>query len=777
MAREEKGRWTNVFSPEFDCVLVHASLLPDGTILYWGRRQHPKAKNSKDLDEHFTTAFVWTPPSWVAPPWNPSTQKFGESKSTPISGKSTPAKVGRAWDLSTNTLKPVPNPPNGPLNRLGNGTVNLFCGGHCFLPDGNLLVVGGHIKDNEGLRQTSVYNYKTKEFWSMTEMNNGRWYPSALPLPDGRVLVLSGSYKDGDKDPINNSVPQIWSPNDPNAWKEVAAPIPDQFVFPLYPRVHLDPNGRRVLMAGPLEQSWFLELKDKNNKEIVTQVKTDNNKSVSIYGRWKSAEIKRKAGARDYCPSVMYDSGKILYIGGGDGNGGPTTQAEYIDLKAEPPEWKMTNMNTQRRQFNATVLPDGTVFVTGGTRASGFNNLDTNNPVHEAELWNPVNQKWTTMASENSNRCYHAIALLLPDGRVLSAGGGEYGDADKLDNQNLTDGQFFEPPYLFKGPRPTIQSAPKEINCGANLTFPVTVGTDDSIDRVSLVRLGSVTHCRNMNQSLMFLGPIKQTGTKITVPAPADENHAPPGHYMLFVLNQLGVPSEAPIVRVVPAPTSANAFTASMRVADISQPTIAAKQVQPTLLAHNERIINEQARPPVVVGLTPVCPYGLGGCWGVAHDALQRLSGIETVRPVPDHTDSLAFVYLQQEDILPDIDEWRDELEKATNKGYHMRGIEVTVTGVCSKTQHGANEQLTLAATSTRPTLILAPFQASSQLKFDMAAQSPRPIDDAEAGAYKRLSATLADHPVGLAVQVTGTLQKQGANEYSLNVREFEVNA
>ena len=775
MAREEKGRWTDVFSPEFDCVLVNASLLPDGTVLYWGRRQHPKAIPPESMDQHFTTAFVWTPPSWIAPPWNPSTQIFGESNSTPISGKSTPANVGRAWDPSTNTRKPAPNPLRGPLNRIGDDAVNLFCSGHCFLPDGNLLIVGGHIKDNWGLRQSSVYNYQTKEFWSMTEMNNGRWYPSALPLPDGRVLVLSGSYEHEGKTPINN-VPQIWSPDDPNAWKEVAAPDPvTQFVFPLFPRVHLDPSGRRVLMAGPLKPSWFLELKDDNDEDIVTQVKTDNNKSVSVYGRWKSAGIKRQAGARDYCPSVMYDSGKILYIGGGDGEGGPTTQAEYIDLNAKSPEWKMTNMNTQRRQHNATVLPDGTVFVNGGTRAGGFNNLDEGNPVHEAELWNPGDQKWTTMASENSNRCYHAIALLMPDGRVLSAGGGEYDVADKLDNQNLTDGQFFEPPYLFKGPRPIIQSAPKEINCGT-ASFQVTVGTGDSIDRVSLVRLGSVTHCRNMNQSLMFLGPIKQSGTTITVPAPADENHAPPGHYMLFVLNQLGVPSVAPIVRVLPAPKSANAFIASMRVADISHPTIAAEQVQPTLLVQNERIMNEQSRPPVVVGLTPVCPYGLGGCWGMAHDALQQLSGIETVCPVPDHTDSLASVYLQQ-DILPDIDVWREELERATNKGYYLRDIEVTVTGVCSKTQSGANEQLTLAATSTRPKVILAPFQEDSQLKFEMAAQSPRPIDDAEAGAYKRLSATLADHPAGSTVQVTGTLQKQGANEYSLNVREFEVKA
>ena len=769
MTREEKGRWTDVFNPEFNGVVVHASLLPDCTVLYWGRRRNPKADPPESLNQTFTTAFVWVPPTWVAPPWDPSTKKFGESKSTPISGKSTPANIGRAWDPSKMALKPAPDPPLGPLNVGGQETVNLFCSGHCFLPDGNLLVVGGHIQDAWGLRQTCIYNYQAKEFRSQTEMTNGRWYPSALPLPDGRVLAISGTYRNGvdknGKDIVaTNNVPQIWSPNDPNGWIEVAEP---PFVLPAYPRLHLDPNGRRIFMAGPLEDSWFLELKDDKGNDNVTQVKVDK-KTHLVPGKWTPAGIKRKAGPRDYAPSVMYDSGKILYIGGGNGDGGPTTQAEYIDLNAKPLEWKITNMKNQRRQFNATVLPDGTVLVTGGTKAAGFNNFWDGNPVHEAELWNPVNDTWTTMALENSDRCYHSVALLLPDGRVLSAGGGEYNEADLPNPQrNLTDGQLFEPPYLFKGPRPTIKSAPKEINYGK--TFPVTVGTSDSIKRVSLVRLGSVTHCRNMSQSLMFLEPFTPASPTMMVPAPADENRAPPGHYMLFVLNKEDVPSEARIVRVAPAPAKT-----SMRVADIAQHTAVAKQVQPTLLEHNERIITEQARPPVVVGLTPVCPYGLGGCWSVAHDALQRLSDIEVVRPVPDQADSVAFVYLQQ-DILPDVDVWRGEFEKATNKGYDMRGIEMTVSGVGTKKQSGANEQLTLAGTSTRPQLMLAPFQATSQLKLDMTAQAPRPIIDAEAGAYKRLSATLADHPTGVTVQVTGTLQKQGANEFSLDIRDFEV--
>jgi galactose oxidase len=752
MAREVVGRWTELFKPEFNTVAVHASLLPNGKVLYWGRRQNPKANTLESLDEHFTKAFVWDPPKWVAPVWDPSTGKFGESKPTAISGQSIPTK-------------------NEPVGKKDGKPVNLFCSGHCFLPDGNLLVVGGHLKDTWGVNEACIYNPITNEFTPQTEMNNGRWYPSALPLPDGRVLSISGCFnfvdEKGRNNTLNNSVPQIWSPeiSNPNTWTEVKDPFPDQsHVADLYPRVHLDPIGR-VFVAGPQQQSWFIDIKDAKGVDIKADQKT--------VGTWtKVDKMERTAKWRDYAPSVMYDSGKIIYIGGGTDKDGPTTMAEFIDLKADTPKWTTTNMKNPRKQFNATVLPDGTVLVTGGTSGSGFNDLSTNATVHEAELWNPFNNTWTPMAVESADRCYHSIALLLPDGRVLSAGGGEYGDAKP--DQCLTNAQLFEPPYLFKGPQPTISSAPSDIDYGKEIS--ITVGATDLIAKVSWVRLGSVTHCRNMNQSLIFLEGLKQNGSKVTVRAPASANLAPPGHYMLFVLSQQCVPSMARIVRIPPAPASAPAKTSTpiTRVADLAQHTAVAKQVQPSLLAHNERIITEQARPPVVVGLTPVCPYGLGACWGGAYDALQRVSDIEIVRPVPSQADSVAFVYLQR-DILPDIDVWRSEFEKVVHKGYDMRGIEMTVSGVVTKKQPDADGQLTLASTSTRPQLSLAPFQATSQIKWDMTAKAARPISDAEAGAYKRLSATLADHPAGVTVQVTGTLQKHGANEFSLDVRDFEV--
>jgi galactose oxidase len=747
---QKKGRWTDVFN--FPNVVVHASLLPNGKVLHWGRRKDPtKTPSDADLNENFTVSYLWTP------------AVYPEQPVKGILGKS---------DRIKDEKQPLYN-PTGKKDE----TVNVFCSGHCFLPSGNLLVVGGHIEDGVGVEQASIFDYQANKWIPQPKMNRGRWYPSALTLPDGRVLCLSGSDGKavGNKfEPNNNNIPQIYTetPN-PNSWVEVADAFETtqrKLMLDLFPRLHIDPTNGQVFMAGPKPDSWFLELKEANGTEIKS--------SSGVVGRWIDAGTKRTAGARDYAPSVMYDSGKIMYIGGGADRITASNVTEFIDLN-KTAKWdsETAKLNTARKQFNATVLPDGTVLVNGGTSGPGFNDLvadkdGKNGPVKTAELMNPSVEprQWIEMAKESMSRCYHSIALLLPDGRVLSAGGGEAGGIPA--NECHTEGQLFEPPYLFKGPRPTILSAPSVIEYGKE--FSVTVGTNDLIGKISLVRLGSVTHCCNMNQSLVFLDGLRQDGPKLTIQAPANPNVAPPGHYMLFVLNKVKVPSVAASAFIRIPPATAGKITTSTRVADVAQHTAVAKQIQPTLMEHDERVIAEQARPHVVVGLTPLCPYGLGPCWGGAYDGLQAVTDIDVVRPVPHHHDCLAFVYLQQ-DILPDIDVWRTEFEGVANKSYNMRGIEMTISGAVTKEKSGTDEQLTLAGTSTRPQLILAPFQATSQLKWDIKANAPKPISDAEAAAYERLAATLAGHPAEVTVQVTGTLQKHGADKFSLDVRDFEV--
>ena len=210
------------------------------------------------------------------------------------------------------------------------------------------------------------------------------------------------------------------------------------------------------------------------------------------------------------------------------------------------PTWRETAPMAYPRTFhNLTLLPDGTVLASGGMSTS--DGVDLTKAVLPAEIWDPTTETWRTVASLTTGREYHSTALLLPDGRVLMAGGGQLpGRAT-----NIYSGEIYSPPYLFKGARPTITSVPSIVNYGSSFT----VATPDaaSIQKVALIRTPSVTHAFDENQRYIPLSFTTGSG-QLTVQAPSNGNIAPPGYYMLFILNGNGVPSVASFVRF-PAPT------------------------------------------------------------------------------------------------------------------------------------------------------------------------------------------------------------------------------
>lgn len=195
---------------------------------------------------------------------------------------------------------------------------------------------------------------------------------------------------------------------------------------------------------------------------------------------------------------------------------------------------------------NLTLLPDGTVLVTGGGRTTGA--TDPATAVFEAELWSPITEDWTTLAKMQVPRRYHSTALLLPDGRVLVAGGGRNNGVGAPNNSNdHFNAEIFSPPYLFKGTRPSITSAPSTLQYNTN--FSVVTPDASRIAMVSLMRLGSVTHAFNMDQRFLKL-TFQQVSGGLTIQAPANANLAPPGYYMLFLIDGSGVPSVAAMVQL-----------------------------------------------------------------------------------------------------------------------------------------------------------------------------------------------------------------------------------
>ena len=405
----------------------------------------------------------------------------------------------RIWDPASEGFTPVPL-----------STTNLFCSGHAFLPDGRLLVTGGHIVDGVGPPDVNIFDYRKNRWKAATPMNAGRWYPTSCALGNGEVLVLSGITT---PEKGIDALPQVFTAR--GVWRNLTSA---QLVLPLYPFVHLAPNGK-VFNSGPNRDTRYLD--------------------SAGTGAW--TDVAARTIYRDYGSSVMYDDGKVLLAGGGDP---PTATAEVIDLNAGAPAWRSVSpMAFARRQMNATLLPDGKVLVTGGTSSGTFN--DAAGAVLDAELWDPDTETFSTVAPQEIRRLYHSTAVLLPDGRVLSGGGGQ--PFATGESGNHPDVQIYSPPYLFNGPRPVIKNAPQAVKYGKK--FVVQTRDAAAIRRVTWVRLSSVTHSVNMNQRINRLS-FRTVPRGLQVTAPTNPNVCPPGHHMLFILNAAGVPSEAAIVQI-----------------------------------------------------------------------------------------------------------------------------------------------------------------------------------------------------------------------------------
>jgi hypothetical protein len=243
---------------------------------------------------------------------------------------------------------------------------------------------------------------------------------------------------------------------------------------------------------------------------------------------------------------VMFAPGKILRVGGGTTDNRGTENAKntavVIDINSLPPVVNnVASMPSALHWHNATVVADGRVVVTGGSAKSNL----LAGALKRALIWDPAGNRWQEGATGSGrSRLYHSVAILLPDGSVLVGGGGAPGP-----EQNA-NAEIYYPPYLFKASgglavRPKITAAPKRLSFGQD--FSLTVDRVGAIKAVTLIKAGSVTHSFNMEQRFMKLA-FAVAGGKLSVRAPAKAALAPPGPYLLFVIDNLGVPSVARIV-------------------------------------------------------------------------------------------------------------------------------------------------------------------------------------------------------------------------------------
>ena len=419
---------------------------------------------------------------------------------------------------------------------------NLFCAGHITLTDGRLLVVGGHVNAYEGLKDTNLFNPAAKTWTRGADMAEARWYPTATTLPDGRVLVVSGDNpvldRPGQPVPLtiaSNTLPEIYNPAN-DTWQQLPQA---QRWMPLYPFMFVLPNGK-VFDAGPDKMTRTLDI---------------------TTGQWANVGQSPIDGQS----AVQYLPGKILKSGTWSEpefpGGTVTNGAAAIDFTQPTPSWQsVAPMKYARSYHTLTVLPDGKVLASGGQ--NGTDGVDQTTGILATEIWDPATNTWTVGASSRRPRLYHSSSLLLPDGRVLLAGGGAFGNS-----VNEKSGEIYSPPYLFKGPRPSVTAAPDRVNYNAQ--FNVDTPDASRISKVNLVHMGAVTHNLDMDQRLVPLN-FTQQGDGIRITGPANANVAPPGWYMVFLVDNNGVPSYGQIVRVdaagdTQAPTAPATLTATPR--------------------------------------------------------------------------------------------------------------------------------------------------------------------------------------------------------------------
>jgi Domain of unknown function (DUF1929)/FG-GAP repeat len=416
------------------------------------------------------------------------------------------------------------DPSNNTYNRRDIPNYNIFCAGYAQLADGNVLVVGGNKNSAlDGIVQTHLFNWQTETWSRGPDMAAARWYPAVQALGNNEAVIVGGG----------PTVPEVYQTDKTLRKLSNASGYSDR----LYAFLITRPDGKVELLGPPPTMN-----------------------TINTSGTGAITATKARDGIdRTYGGFATYDIGKVLVAGGGDITEGgqpdvPTKTAMVVNVNGNSTSVASTaSMSVGRRQHNLTILADGSVLATGGMSRATSANVDLDDPVFAAERWDPATGTWTVLAGASRVRQYHSSATLLPDGRVLTGGGGVCAscvDVGYLE-KNI---EYFEPPYLYKhdgsgqkATRPVISNAPDTATYGQ--TFNISSSQAGSIAKIGLVRLGAATHSQDQGQRYVPLS-FDPSSSTITATAPADANIAPPGYYMLFITDTAGVPSVAKMIKI-----------------------------------------------------------------------------------------------------------------------------------------------------------------------------------------------------------------------------------
>lgn len=508
------GKWTQK-PVEIPNHAIHAVLMPTGKVLFWGYPPHAAPNEGE--------ASIWDPSLGDGP--------------------------GAYTRVDPPLIDPDGSGPQGPV------PAPIYCSGQSLLPSGRILVTGGNRTWPNGQDLTSYTGLDTTfEFdpWTETwvrgpDMEAGRWYPSQVAMADGRTAILGG-YDDVAPGGARNPVLETYE-KDPGAQGAAGASIAqhtaaDRLVEP-YPNLFSLPDGNVLLAGADIGDSGVLHT-DAPGGEL----------------RWSDLDrntFHRIGGTAVMEPSGPRGSWEALQIGGYttpyEGFRPASRTAESIDASAPLPEWKaQQRLRVGRSYHNTVLLPDGEMVTVGG--AAGFSDENGNYETRDKlvrrriELRDPRTGRWRLGPAQLEDRTYHSTALLLPDGRVWSAGDDVHGPEVVNGESEVDTAEIYSPPYLFKGARPRIGKLPAQLGWGD--AFNIRERGGPRVARAALVAPEATTHANDNGQRMIRLRVRRGGPRSVRSRIPARPGVAPPGWYMLFAMSRAGVPAMARWVQVGP---------------------------------------------------------------------------------------------------------------------------------------------------------------------------------------------------------------------------------
>lgn len=466
------------------------------------------------------------------------------------------ADIGN-WNIGKSSLWDPANPDtkeNPPLGR------NLFCSGHCFLSDGRLLVAGGQstvsppytygILSFFGILQLftkgadhdiHVFDPQTQTWEFPDSMPTARWYPTCVTLPDGRALIVSGVSSQAHHFLFKNSfINQTYEIFD-GSTNSLTTPIPFLKNVKPYPFLFVLPGGNLFVHS-----EYTTRLINLSNFTPYPQEFETRHKGTRTYPGM---------GCCTLLPIKQDETEFKILIAGGSKVNSPTPRTDTTDTAEiftfklgdlSTSSWNtVSSMNKKRILSDSVLLPDGTVLVTNG---AAFGTSDDNKEAaREIELYNPEKDIWSIIDMLDRDRLYHSSALLLTDGRVVAAGstGHKWSTNPEHYEKEI---EIILPPYLKEDPqRPEITDCPSDIHYDRD--FEIKTNTSD-LSKVVLIKNSSTTHNNNMDQRCAVLTIIEQVNDILKISGPKDGTYAPPGYYMLFILDNKNIPSIANVIRV-----------------------------------------------------------------------------------------------------------------------------------------------------------------------------------------------------------------------------------